>query len=254
MLNITNLSAKIGSKSLLTNINFSAQPGTVTGLIGPNGAGKSTLLKCISQDIAINQGNITLHLQPLNHWPRLALAQHLGVLSQHASLSFPFSAKQVIEMGLYPLSLSQQQGQQVITQQLAQLDITHLSEHPYPQLSGGEKQRVQLARVLTQLSQASQAPLLLLDEPTSALDLAQQHNVLTLSRALAIEHNYIVVVVLHDLNQASRYCDQLLLLKQGKIYAKGTPPECLTAANIEDIWHYQAQFVKSPDGQGQIIV
>ncbi|WP_299008057.1 heme ABC transporter ATP-binding protein [uncultured Shewanella sp.] len=254
MLSISKLTLKVNQKTILNNINFNASAGKVIGIIGPNGAGKSSLLKAISQDLVINKGKIHFYHQELIQWPKQKLATLLGVLPQESSLSFPFKVLDVVEMGLYPLSISRQQGQIVIDDLLEKLAISHLKNRPYPSLSGGEKQRVHLARVLTQLSQAQKPPLLLLDEPTSALDLAQQHKVLGLVQSLAKQSQYTVITVLHDLNLASRYADELLIMKQGEIVQKGSPEQCLTRQNINDIWHYNPSILTSGPHTNPIII
>ncbi|GIU47507.1 heme ABC transporter ATP-binding protein [Shewanella algidipiscicola] len=247
LLEVRQLSVQIDQQTVLSDINLTIRSGEVTALLGPNGAGKSTLLKSLCHEVTPTCGDIQIYGKPLTLWDRQQLAQSLGVLPQHASLTFPFTAEEVVAMGLYPLSLSHQQGQAIVEQQLNHLALQHLKQRRYPSLSGGEKQRVQLARVLTQLAQSPRPPILLLDEPTSALDLAQQHRVLSIAKALAHQQGYAVIVVLHDLNQASRYADRLVILEQGHIVRDGAPRDTLTAATVRQVWHYDPLIVQSPD-------
>ena len=247
MIEIKHLSVRIDNKPVLTDINLTIAAGKVTALLGPNGAGKSTLLKSLCQETDIEAGKILLDNRPIHEWDRIELAKTLAVLPQHASLTFPFKVSEVVAMGLYPLSVSRSQGAEIVDQQLHRLDLLSLKHRSYPTLSGGEKQRVQLARVLTQLQQASRPPILLLDEPTSALDLAQQHRVLALAKALAHEQNYAVIIVLHDLNQASRYADNLVVLEQGQIVSQGPPGVALSPETIRQVWKYDPLVVKAPD-------
>ncbi|MEZ9199584.1 heme ABC transporter ATP-binding protein [Shewanella sp. 10N.286.54.B9] len=253
VIEVNHLSVRIGHKPVLTDIDLTIQAGEVTALLGPNGAGKSTLLKSLCQEVEAEAGRIKVHGQALGSWDRQQLAKSLAVLPQHASLTFPFKVNQVVEMGLYPLTLSKPQGQQLIDSQLDKLDLTALKQRSYPTLSGGEKQRVQLARVLTQLTQSDKPAILFLDEPTSALDLAQQHRVLKLAKSLAHENNYAVVVVLHDLNQASRYADRLIILEQGKVVSDGTPAAALTAETIRQVWKYDPIVVMEPGQQTPLL-
>ena len=253
VVSINNLSVHIGKKPVLNDINLEIMPGQVTALLGPNGAGKSTLLKSLCQETELSAGSISMLGKPLHNWNRAELAKSLAVLPQHASLTFPFKVHEVVQMGLYPLSISQQQGLEIVDKQLQQVALSALKYRSYPTLSGGEKQRVQLARVLTQLAQAESTPILLLDEPTSALDLAQQHRVLELAHTLAHKHNYCVVVVLHDLNQACRYADRLVVLEQGEVVSDGKPAEALTADIIEKVWHYKPTFVIDPNNKLPLI-
>nr|WP_256260946.1 heme ABC transporter ATP-binding protein [Shewanella sp. NIFS-20-20] len=240
-LTITELSVQQGRKVILRDINARFSYGSFTALLGPNGAGKSSLLKCISQDTRVHTGKISLYDRELTNWSRLELARQMAVLPQYASLSFPFTVQQVIAMGLYPLSLDMKAGEECVTAMLEQLQLTHLAQQSYPALSGGEKQRVHIARVLVQLTQAPRPAVLLLDEPTSALDLAQQHRVLGLLQTLAKERQFCVISVLHDINQAARYADQIMVLNQGNMVISGTPNECLTADLIESVWNYRPQ-------------
>jgi iron complex transport system ATP-binding protein len=246
MIDIKHVSVRIKHKPVLTNINLHIKAGKVTALLGPNGAGKSTLLKSLCQDNQLDAGQIMLANRPIQDWDRLSLAKNLAVLPQHASLTFPFEVHEVVAMGLYPLTLSSKQGMTLIDEQLELLSLSALKHRSYPTLSGGEKQRVQLARVLTQLQQATQPPVLLLDEPTSALDLAQQHRVLSLARSLAHQQDYAVVVVLHDLNQASRYADELVILERGQIVSQGSAKSTLTPETIKQVWQYEPQFINTP--------
>uniref|UniRef100_UPI0040481923 heme ABC transporter ATP-binding protein n=1 Tax=Shewanella baltica TaxID=62322 RepID=UPI0040481923 len=250
---ISQLDVSIGQKTVLSDINVQFKPGAVTALLGPNGAGKSTLLKALCQEISTPRQSIRLGHSQLADWPRRELAKSLAVLPQHASLTFPFTVSEVVAMGLYPLTISNKEGEALVAEQLAQVGLTHLAKRSYPTLSGGEKQRVQLARVLTQLSQSPFPPVLLLDEPTSALDLAQQHRVLELAQNLAHQHAYTVIVVLHDLNQAARYSDQLIVLKQGRIVSEGTPAKALSVDTIRDVWDYEPVYVAAPEGGHPLI-
>ena len=241
VLSLSSLSLSRGGKQILSDINLELMPGKFTALLGPNGAGKSSLLKCLSQDYKPDTGRIALRGKALSDWPQMKLAKELGVLPQHSGLGFAFKAKDVIAMGLYPLSLSQDQGNALVAHWLERLDITHLSDSLYPELSGGEKQRLHLARVMVQLAQSQKPPVLLLDEPTSALDLAQQHRVLSLLRQLASGQEYTIISVLHDLNQACQYCDELVVLSQGTIAANGTPCCCMNEDLIDNVWHYRPE-------------
>ncbi|GIU14033.1 heme ABC transporter ATP-binding protein [Shewanella sp. MBTL60-007] len=253
VIQVSHLSVRIGNKPVLTDINLEIHAGQVTALLGPNGAGKSTLLKSLCQEVEADTGTINIYQEALNKWDRQLLAKSLAVLPQHASLTFPFKVHEVVEMGLYPLSINQQQGKALVDKQLDKVALTHLKLRSYPTLSGGEKQRVQLARVLTQLAQSERPPILLLDEPTSALDLAQQHRVLGLAKMLAHEHNYAVIVVLHDLNQASRYADRLVVLENGSIVSDGEPCETLTPETIRQVWHYDPVVVMEPGKQTPLL-
>ena len=152
VISIENVSVHIGNKTVLNAINLDIKPGQVTALLGPNGAGKSTLLKSLCQEVSLSSGGISVLGKPLAQWDRSQLAKSLAVLPQHASLTFPFKVHEVVQMGLYPLTISQHQGHELVDEQLKKVALSALKHRSYPTLSGGEKQRVQLARVLTQLA------------------------------------------------------------------------------------------------------
>jgi iron complex transport system ATP-binding protein len=212
--------------------------GELAAVLGTNGAGKSTLFGVLCGDVRC-AGRIELHGRGLQDWPRAARARHLGVLLQQASLSFAFTAEEVVALGLTPLSVGWREGRQRVRALMRRTDTAHLAQRAYPTLSGGERQRVNLARVLLQLSEAESAPLLLLDEPTSAQDLGHQHQLMTLARDLAVAQGFNVVAVLHDLNLALAYADQCLVLAKGEVAALGKPRDVLKPARVEAVWGYR---------------
>ena len=248
MLQLNNVTFMPQGKRLLDAVSVSVNAGEVYGLLGPNGAGKTTLLKAISGDIRVS-GSIKLYGKELTDWNRRTLAKHLAVLPQASQLAFPFSAREVVALGLTPLSLSRVEADRLIDEKMELTDSRHFADRAYPSLSGGERQRVQLARVLLQLSQASHSPLLLLDEPTSAQDLGHQHNLLGLVQRLAREANFGVVAILHDLNQVLRYCDRCCLLDKGTVCSIDHPAEVLSDERIKQHWQYQTQRIVLDNGQ-----
>lgn len=251
LVDIRQLSLTLARRPLLTDINLQLHAGQVTALIGPNGAGKSTLFKCIAGEHSPS-GHLRLLGRERSQWPRQALARQLAVLPQQSGLQFPFLASEVVSLGRIPHQCSERENQPIIEQAMQQAQVWHLRDAPYPQLSGGEKQRVHFARVLAQLTGTDKQRILLLDEPTSALDLGQQHVLLSEAQRLAAE-GCAVLVIVHDLNLAARYGDQLVLLDQGKIACIGTPETVLTPANVEQYFGYPAQLLRSPAGH-QVLV
>ncbi|USD66801.1 heme ABC transporter ATP-binding protein [Vibrio sp. SCSIO 43136] len=242
-LSVSGLSVSFGHKTILDNISVDFKPGQVTTLLGPNGAGKSTLLKILAGESG-DQYEVFCFGKVNKEWDKRLLAQQVAMLPQHSGLTFPFLAHEVVEMGGIPLDCSQMEIQSIAQEQMNKLEINALSQRLYPSLSGGEKQRVHFARVLTQLAQSSE-PILMLDEPTSALDPAHQHTCLKHARELA-DLGATVIVVLHDLNLAAQYSDRLLMLHEGKLVADGTPWEVLTQGNIESTYHYRALITPHP--------
>ncbi|MBS97436.1 MAG: heme ABC transporter ATP-binding protein [Oceanospirillaceae bacterium] len=240
MLRIENLTCEADGKALLSLDTLAVDAGETLAILGPNGAGKSTLLKAICGDCR-HRGQVELHGCDRLDWCADRLARHLGVLPQASQLTFPFLAEEVVALGSIPLKLSQRAVREEIARVMALCDCLHLRERSFPTLSGGEKQRVQLARVLLQLSQAEQPPLLLLDEPTSAQDLGHQHHLLTLINTLA-EEGYAVISILHDLNHTLHYCKRCLILEAGRPRFEGKPDEVLAPDSIGQVWNYRPTF------------
>ncbi|MCD9462779.1 heme ABC transporter ATP-binding protein [Photobacterium phosphoreum] len=240
-----NLQLKLADKVLLDNFSIDIKAGEVTALLGPNGAGKSTLLKILCGEIAPESGDVAFFNRDINDWPRAELARHLGILPQHSSLSFAFTCKEVVELGTMPLCLSRQEIEQITTQTMHNTDVTHLAQRLYPTLSGGEKQRIHFARVLTQLNQAHDKCILMLDEPTSALDLAHQHKTLQTAQTMATQ-GAAVIVVLHDLNLAAQYAQRMVILQHGKIQADGPPWQALNPTVINTVYGWQVSVHPHP--------
>jgi|SRR5690554_6194467 len=253
MLTIERLIISQGHRQILQLPQAGLSAGEFVAVLGPNGAGKSSLLKVLCGEWSANQGSIHLHNKNITAWPRQLLAKHLGVLPQASQLSFPFQAKEVVAIGATPLSLTRRAIDDAIRHWMQATDTWQFADRLYTSLSGGEKQRVQLARVLLQLSQAEDEPLLLLDEPTSAQDLGQQHQLLNLIKSLCQQYNFAVISILHDLNQASRYADNVWILHQGQLFAQGPPQQVLHPETVMKIWGYQPERLLNSHGQ-QILV
>lgn len=245
VLSAKRVSMNFGARKVLDEINLDIRAGEVTSLLGPNGAGKSTLLKLLCGEIP-SRCQIDYFGQPRQQWSSGKLAKHLGMLPQHSTLSFPFLAHEVVELGAIPLNVSNKAALQLADKYMAMTDVTHLRERLYPSLSGGEKQRLHLARVLVQLDHAKQQKILMLDEPTSALDLAHQHNTLKIARHLADEYNTAVVVVLHDLNLAAQYSDRLVVLHDGKLVCDDAPWQALQPEMIKRVYGYDSIVAAHP--------
>lgn len=241
---IRHLSVTLGDKTILDNIDLTLNRAEFTVLLGPNGTGKSTLLKALTGEIS-TKGEFALFGQERDSWSAPLLAKHLGVLPQSSSLSFNFMAKEVIELGGIGLTMSNRQLEDVVVKHMRETDVEHLRFRSYPTLSGGEKQRVHLARVLTQLEQSDHNKILLLDEPTSALDIHHQHTTLALARKLA-NQGATVVAVLHDLNLAAQYADRIVILNQGKIAADDIPAKALKPEIIEAVYHHKVDIIAHP--------
>jgi len=257
MFEAKSLSFSIRSKPLLEKVSLKITPGQVTAVVGPNGAGKSTLLKLLCGDLSPSNGEVWLNNRPLKQWSALEQAQRRAVLPQHSALSFPFTALEVVLMGRMPhcQGLEGQADYDIARLALAKTESLHLQNRLYPTLSGGEQQRVQLARVLAQIWETSTKAqrYLLLDEPTNNLDLAHQHRTLQLTKSLTQE-GIGILTILHDLNLAAQYADQVLVLKAGQAVAVGPPAQIFTPQLVFDVFDLTVFVLPHPLYQGPLIV
>lgn len=235
MLQAENLSLQRAGKAIIQQIGLTLSVGQVVGVLGTNGAGKSTLLAGLSGELSPHTGQVLLANKPLMNWSAEQRACHLAVLPQSSTLNFAFLVKEIVALGRLPHKTGFLKDQQIINEILALVDVIHLAERDYLTLSGGERQRVHLARVLAQLWPISDHSVLLLDEPTSMLDPLHQQTLLKVVRHCAA-NGAAVMVILHDLNLAACYCDQLVLLQEGKIFTQGKPQEVLTSDHIKAVF------------------
>jgi iron complex transport system ATP-binding protein len=232
MIKACNIGVRLDSRDILNGVSLDVQRGEVLALVGPNGAGKSTLLSVLSGDRKPDSGSVTLDGRDVGSIRHGELARLRAVLTQENSVSFPFRVSEVVAMGRSPWARSTESRDDVavVNAALEATDVAHLSARRYTALSGGEKARVSLARVLAQAT-----PVVFLDEPTAALDLRHQEEVMRVARAMA-DDNRAVVIVLHDLSLAGAYSDRLALVAHGALDAIGTPAEVLTAERVERVY------------------
>lgn len=238
----TGVTVELGGKAVLRDVDLPVRAGEVLALVGPNGAGKSTLLAALAGDLDVQHGEIVLCGAPLHRWKAGELALRRAVLLQQVQLSFPFTVLDVVQMGRAPWSntaASEFDGDRVSAAMRA-TDVTAFAARKFSHLSGGEKARVALARVLAQ-----DTNILMLDEPTAALDLRHQELVLQVARARA-EAGRAVVVVLHDLNLAAGYADKVAVLERGRLAALGTPGEVLTEELLSRVYQYKIDVMAHP--------
>ncbi|MBL3704647.1 heme ABC transporter ATP-binding protein [Sulfitobacter sp. BDSS02] len=224
MIEARDITVHLGKRQILKEIGFIARPGQVSSVVGPNGSGKTTLLRALTGEIECN-GEITVNGRALRQIPHWQLAGMRAVLPQSTALAFPFNVIEVIHLGLparrsYPLALKA----------LSRVGLAGYEQRPYQELSGGEKQRVQLARVLAQISGPTDQTgprWLFLDEPVSALDIGHQLQIMRLAREFA-DAGGGVVAIMHDLNLTAMFSDQITLLKDGAVLGTGRPEDTLT--------------------------
>ncbi len=232
MIRAEGVSVELSGRRVVHDVELAVPEGELLALVGPNGAGKSTLLSALSGERHPETGRVTLDGRPIRDIEPLELARLRAVLTQDNAVSFPFLVGQVVQMGRSPWLRTGQREQdaEAISQALERADVTHLLGRRFTQLSGGERARVSLARVLAQ-----DTPIVLLDEPTAALDLRHQEDVLRIARQLAAEGRT-VVVVLHDLSLAGAYADRVALLENGRMRALGAPAEVLTEELVSEVY------------------
>lgn len=242
-----NVSVALSGTPLLVNVNVSVAPGQVTTVLGPNGAGKTSLVRVLTGELIPDEGSATLGGKPLNDWPAQQLAHSLAVLPQHSMLNFPFTAAEVVMLGRTPHDTGLARDTQIVHEALARVDGDYLSSRIYTQLSGGEKQRVHLARVLAQIWEpvADGDRFLILDEPTASFDLAHQQLTLEIVTELA-RTGVGVLIVLHDLNLAARCADHMVLMQCASVAHTGSPTEVLNTQTIASVFQIDAQIGKHP--------
>jgi iron complex transport system ATP-binding protein len=246
MLQIQSLGVHYGSRQILYNLDLTVRVGEILAVVGPNGAGKSTLIRAASGVLRLSSGRVMVNGQDLNRLNDMQRARLLAVVPQNNQLPGTFSVYQTVLLGRTPyLNWLGHTGptDHAMTQlALEQTQMSTFANRLVGDLSGGEKQRVLLARALAQ-----DAPLLLLDEPTTYLDLQHQSSLLNLTRKLCQEKNLAVLIVLHDLNLASMYADRVALLVDGELQAIGNPEQVLTSETLSAVYHVPVHVIPHPD-------
>jgi len=230
----------------LDQVSLSVQPGEILVVIGPNGAGKSTLIRAVSGALPYLSGSVSVNGKDLAHLSSIQRARQLAVVPQARNMPAAFTVFQSVLMGRTPylgwLGQTNSQDHRVTRHSLEQTLTLELAERRVGELSGGEQQRVLLARALAQ-----DTPVLLLDEPTTHLDLQHQSSLLNLVRQLADDKKLAVLMVLHDLNLASLYADRVALLVAGRVRAIGTPQEVLTEQDLSSVYNIPVHVIPHPD-------
>ena len=253
MLRTQDLHIHRGHKRVLTDITLELKPGEVLGVLGPNGAGKSTLLSALAGELHADRPSVWLEDRELREWTGARRAQRLAVLPQVSSLGFSFRVEEVVAMGRMPHGSGQLRDAEIVEAALRAADAWHLLGRSYLALSGGERQRVHLARVLAQLWPGELGTTLLLDEPTSMLDPLHQHTTLEAVRRFA-DCGAAVLVILHDLNLAARYCDRILLLDNGRPHALDTPLQVLRPESLKAVFGLDVLVQAHPERGHPLII
>ncbi|WP_412469366.1 heme ABC transporter ATP-binding protein [Pedobacter sp. KLB.chiD] len=241
MLRVESINYKLNNRPLLKDISFSIRPGEMVALLGSNGAGKSTLMRLLSGERKPDNGRIILYGEDLQDYNRKILATKRAYLQQHNPISMAFTVKEVVMMGRYGFKSlpSAKNDQTAILETMELCGLTDFADRSMLSLSGGEQQRVHLARVLTQIWDNKNA-VLLLDEPTNNMDLQFQHQTLAIGAAMA-KKGYMIIMVLHDVNLAAQYANRIIVLKDGRKWWDGTPAQVLTPQHIYTAFGIHAQ-------------
>ena len=239
-----------GGVTVLDGVDVEVRAGEVLALVGPNGAGKSTLLSVLAGDLAPTRGSVRIDGAPLSEWTTVELAMRRAVLLQQVGLSFQFTVVQAVRMGRAPWAGldAEELDDEIVYDALVDTDVLQFADRVFMSLSGGERARAALARVLAQ-----QSPVLLLDEPTAALDIRHQEQVLDLARRQA-ERGDAVVVVLHDLGLAAAHADRVVVLSRGGVAAQGPPELVMTEELLGDVYECEVDIVTNPRSGEMIIV
>lgn len=237
------LHAMLGGTEILHGIDFTAGDHSLVGVIGPNGSGKSTLLKCIYRVLKPSEGAVFVDGQPLSEYRVRDSAKKIAVLAQHNFYNFEFTVQDVVLMGRAPHKRALERDSaadfKIVYEAMERVGVAPLRDRLFSTLSGGEQQRVLLARALAQ-----QTPCLILDEPTNHLDIKYQLELLDLVRSL----DRTVIAAIHDLNIAAMYCDTIFVMQSGRIVAAGAPRDVLTRSLIRSVYEVDADVFTDSDG------
>ncbi len=257
MLKTENIHYCIGKKLILNGISAEFHPGEFNMILGPNGSGKSTFLKIFGGEINKYDGSVFYGNQKIAHVKKEELAKHRAVMSQQPELSFPLMVEEVVMMGRYPHFTfnPNKKDEQICNQVMERMNLASFKERNYLTLSGGEKQRVQYARVLAQIweKQTEGYRYLFLDEPLTSLDIKYQQEFLQIAREFA-DAGTVLVAVMHDINLAIQYADKLFFLKEGELIAHGSPKDILDEVLIKQVFNVKASIINNPVTNNPLVV
>lgn len=246
MFQLSHAEFAVASRTLLHDVSLELGTDKVYGLIGHNGSGKSTLLKLLTRQYRPSRGTVRLNGKPLDDYPARAFAKEVAYLPQHLPAATALKARELVAMGRYAwhglLGHTTDEDRAAVERALTLTHTAAFAEQVVDTLSGGERSRVWLAMCLAQ-----QSRFLLLDEPLAALDIAHQIDVMALVRRLSRDLGLGVVIVIHDINLAAQYCDELVALKQGRLLKTGRPGDIMTAAVLKDIYSVDMNIIAHPD-------
>jgi iron complex transport system ATP-binding protein len=245
LVSIEGLTGGYGKETIIDDISFQIRKGDFLGIIGPNGSGKSTLLKLMSRVLIPQKGRALIEDVDIRHMGLKRLSQKLAFVPQDTLVNFSFTVEEIVLMGRIPhlkrMQHETKKDHAIVERSMEVTDTLALKNKNIDELSAGERQRAIIARALAQ-----EPIILFLDEPTSHLDIGHQIQMLDLLKKLNKDNALTILIVLHDLNLASEYCDRILLLEKGRIFKEGTPDEVLTYRNIETVYKTLVIVNKNP--------
>ncbi len=253
---VNDIHLRLNQTGILSNISLEASKGEMLAVVGPNGAGKSSLLSLLANEIHIpERKKITLKGKLLSEWGIQDLAVHKAKFSQYYANDLPLLVKDVVMMGRYPYfdAHPSAKDHETVEQAMTDADILRMAERDYNTLSGGEKQRVHLARAFVQLENDTEEKILFLDEPLNNLDVRHQYQTMKWMQAFARKGN-MIIVVLHDLNLAAKFADRILLMNRGKVVSSGKPEEVFCPRTIADVYGFPCTVCKNPVSHEPLIL
>jgi cobalamin transport system ATP-binding protein len=253
MINIKKISLSYQEKKVIQNLSLDFAKGEFCALLGPNGAGKSTLLKALIGFHPVDEGKISIGNSELKHWQKAELAKQIAIIPQDFQLQFDYTVRELVLMGRFPyLGYWQNyihKDKKVVEEVLQKLDLIRLKDELYSQLSGGERRRVSIARALVQ-----ETNILLMDEAFANLDINHQLEIMRLLSQINKEQKKLIILVSHNINLAAEYCSRIVMMKEGKLIADGTPEDVITRKTIRDLYEIDLTVIKNPiTGQPNLI-
>lgn len=252
MIQLEDISYAAGSKMLLDKVSVSFEPGRLNMIIGPNGAGKSTLIRILGSQIKPDSGKVFFDQKELRKYSLPEIARKRALLTQSIELAFPLKVWEVVMMGRYPhfSSKPEAKDEKACEEAMRFFEVWDFADRNYLSLSGGEKQRVNFARVMTQIweKDENESRYLILDEPLTFLDVHYQHQFIQQLLSLLNDQNFVVAAVVHDLNLAARFAGHILLLHQGRVLASGSKDVVLSKENLRQAYQIEPTVVKQDGG------
>ncbi|HMS33765.1 MAG TPA: heme ABC transporter ATP-binding protein [Ignavibacteria bacterium] len=249
MLEVKNVEYVIGGKKLLKNVSLDFLKNEFVVVMGQNGAGKTTLLNILAGSLKPTGGEVSVFKKKIESFDKTDLAKKRAVLSQHYDIAFPISVEEIVMMGRYPhfLNVPSKDDIEIVSNAIDMMGMSEFKLRDYNTLSGGEAQKVQMARVISQIWQEdhSEPKILFLDEPVSSLDMHYQHLILKLIREYSLK-NILVIGVIHDINLAFEYADRVIFMKNGSVVKSYNSKEAIDTAVLKEIFEIEIGLIKNP--------